>query len=123
MGLIDLGDYVKGTDNNAAPEKARIVAIFGVDAVLAFDGNGGWDFEQHQVDVWTANPAVRCVKDLADYIGKKWIYYPLRLLEKIGGVKKEIKVKNVCTKCGQFDEYASPDPKNNNEVRCYKHCG
>lgn len=124
MDKINIGDYVTGKEYRL-DESAKVIGIFGVDAIVVRDGEGSSKVNKESIAIWgKLSGPVKLIDNVERFIGQIWNYYPIN-----GLVKREVKAQEskhpyvrICAKCGQFDEYAAPSDKHNGEVRCYKHC-
>lgn len=77
------------------------------------------------INIWRERvakfPACVCVDNLESYIGKVGCGFIADfVVRQMNPGKGQIPYPRICAKCGQFDEYAAPSDKHNNEVRCYK---
>ena len=135
MEKVELGDFVTFDDGNgnAMDCAGEVIAILGLSnpqhsavaitypqGYLITNGRfpGDATLDKQTIDYLLSRGI--CKNDIHSYIGRACLI----VLKDYCAPAKQTNPSQgrICTKCGQFDEYAAPSPKHNNEVRCYRHC-
>jgi hypothetical protein len=121
MSQVNIGDYVTGKEYSLS-EGSQVIGTFGVDAIVMHPGTGPNKINQAFINAWNKMSGVKLIDNVEAFIGKTWNYYPMISLVKREAKAQESNNKYVrlCSKCGQFDEYAAPSEKHDNKVMCYR---